>query len=42
LGKTAQTNGQLHVYTTNGSTPTVVIDGDGLVVRDKIGTIKGA
>lgn len=33
LGKTQNVNGQLNIFTTNGSVPTVIADGDGIIVN---------
>ena len=33
LGRSEQTNGQLKIYTTNGSIPTIIADGNGIIVK---------
>ena len=33
LGRSAETNGKLNIYTTNGATPTIIADGSGITVN---------
>ena len=33
LGRSSQTNGQLNIYTTNGSSPTIIANGNGIIVK---------